>query len=188
MNHGKGGTIPDQAKTLLCKAAEQLDAAISDDPDLKQHIINIMEIYLYDNLWPSNFRELERALDRLKSDLSQILRLYLVNDPDVFLTLYDQFPKAVVAFLKQLQERYYYKYSVAAFRTVLANDGFLWRTVHVDKSNKDGVPCFGISIVRNDGEHLYFEGKEDSIILLISIIQNAVKTEPYLNIEEDKNA
>lgn len=176
--------IPDDLRVELCNAAEWLDKAISDDPDLGQSIVDTMERYLYDSLWPSNFRELEKALDRLKLGLADVMRKCLINNIDMFLSLYDSFPGTVVGYLKSLQESYFYKYRVGAFRTILSGDGYTWSNVHVAKFKKRDTPWYGISIVRHDGEHLYFEGPEASITQMIGIIQGVMSPKSAVEAED----
>jgi len=157
------------------EAIEKLNTAISADATLKGSIVNALERYLGDSLWPSNFRELEKALDRLAPELARALRICLLITIEEFDSWQEQLPDELATFLRDLQECYSYKYRVAAYRTVLSDDGYDWYTMHVQcLSKRDRLWC-GISIVRNDGEHVYFGGDEESIKKLVRTIQGVME-------------
>ncbi len=148
---------------------EKLDQ-VSEDESLKNNIFDILERYLNDRSWPSNFQELEGALERLMPGLSQILRICLINI-NLFV---EQISQKRSAFLKGL-EYYSYRYKVGAYKTVLSGDGFHWDRINVQGFEKNNTPWYGISILRNDGEQIYFEGHEDSIIRMIDLIKGTME-------------
>jgi len=166
------------------EAIGKLNRAISEDTTLKGNIINTFERYLSDSLWPSNFRELEKALDRLNTGLSGVLRTCLIPNIELFDPWREQLPHELAAFLKDLQECYAYKYRVGAYRTVLSGDRYDWFTVNVQSFVKRNTMWYGVSIVRNDGEQIYFEGSEPAINQLIGIIQEAMEKVKKLGPEE----
>lgn len=180
--------IPPSVKKALRMALLKFNQALSDDQELRESIANTLERYLNDSLWPSNFRELEKALNRLKPDLSGVLKLLLINSMELFPPLYDELPAESVDFLEHLQEYYSYKYKVGAHRTVLSNNSCVWDTIHVQAFQKDNGLWYGISMVRMDGEHLYFEGSKSSTIQMIKIIQGVMDASETVVLGEDTNA
>ena len=156
---------------------DKLNQAISENAELKGSIFNTLERYINDSLWPSSFRELEKALDRLAPELSKMLKACLIFSVELFDSWREQLPEELAVFLKDLQEFYAYKYRVGAFKTVLSSDAYSWYTVNVQKFLKNNLPWYGISIVRNDGKHVYFEGNEDSINRMIEVIKGVMQRE-----------
>ena len=162
--------IPPQVR----EAIDKLGQAISENAELKSSIFDTLERYLDDSLWPSSFRELEKALDRLTPGLSSVLRICLISPMELLDHWREQLPNELAVFLKDLQEFYAYKYRVGAYRTILSGDAYSWYTMHVQKFPKNNLPWYGISIVRNDGEHIYFEGNEGSIKHMMRIIEGVM--------------
>ena len=180
--------IPPSVKKALRMALLKFNQALSDDQEFRGSIANTLERYLNDSLWPSNFRELEKALDRLKPDLSKVLRVLFINSMELFPPLYDELPAESVDFLEHLQEYYSHKYKIGAHRTVLSSNSCAWDTVHVQAFQKNNSVWYGISIVRMDGEHLYFEGNKNSMVHMLKTIQGVMDAPETVVPEEDTNA
>lgn len=127
----------------------------------------------------------KKALDRLTTGLSAILRTCLISDIiELFDSWRERLPDELATFLKDFQECYAYKYRVAAYKTVLSSDGYSWNTLNVQRFHKNNSLWYGISIVRNDGEHVYFEGSERSINHMIGTIQSVTGKKEGMKSEE----
>jgi len=174
--------IENQAQKVIEKVVEELYRMIHDNANLTEKIFSILGKYLNDKSCPSDFLELEKALERLNPNLSGLIRNLLINI-DIIST-WEHLEPEMADFLRVLQENYAYKYRVTAFNTVLIGDKNNWYNASVKGFNKNGNPHYGISIVRNDGEYLYFDGQENSINRLISIIQDAMEKARSQNQED----
>ena len=156
--------------THLRAAVAKLNDMVCQTPGLPEAVDTVFNRYLTDVLWPVNFRELEKALDRLAPLLSTITRVCLLSNIESFEDWRDEMPETVRGFLKELQEKYSYIYRVGAHKTVLSADSDIWFSVNIQRFDKHEQQYLGISIVRNDGEHLYFEGPETSIKQLTDLM------------------
>ena len=154
-----------------------LDSVLSGDKALKGKIVDVLEAYLFDDMWPANMRELDRTLDLLSPNLSALLKNILVNTMSLFERHSDILPPALNAFLQEMQAKYAYKYKIGVYRTTLSTDRFYWYTININKFSKRGQDSYGVNIVRNDGETIYFEGTHETLNKLIGIIQEVMNSD-----------
>lgn len=187
MNDSNRG-IPSSVIKVFRSVLGQFGQAVSSNQELQGNITNTLDRYLGDSLWPSNFRELERSLDRLSTGLSKHLRILLISNREIFTPLYDELSEDSVIFLQYLQEHYSHKYKVGAHKTVFLSNSRIWDSINVQPFQKDNSAYYGLSIVRMDGEHVYFEGSRDSISHMIKIIQEAMDAHETLVPKESANA
>ena len=152
----------------------QLDAALAGNCDLKEKIAALLEIYTSDDLWPGNIREFERSLDLLIPNLSGVFKNCLLNAMAFLEEHPGMLPSTLKEFIQEIQNKYGYRYRTGVYRTTMAADGASWHNVNVHSFPKNNVQWYGITVFRNDGETLYFEGSDQSLGNLMGIIQGVM--------------
>jgi len=152
----------------------QLDATLADNHGLKEKIAALLETYTSDDLWPGNIREFERSLDLLIPSLSGVFKNCLLNAMALLEEHPEMLPSTLKEFIQEIQNKYGHKYRTGIYRTTMTYDGANWYSVNVQAFPKNNVQWYGITVFRNDGETLYFEGSDRSLGNLMGIIQGAM--------------